>query len=162
MKARQVAREMGMELTFLQPMYNLVKRQAEVEILPMAVSEGFRVCPYSPLGGGLLTGKYADGEGGRIADDQMYARRYAPEWMREAAAGLKALADEAGVHPATLAVAWVARHPGVRGPIISARSVDQLEPSLAAIDFELDDDLYRRVSELSPAPPPANDRLEEA
>ena len=47
----------------IQPMYNLVKRQVEVEILPMAISEGFAVVPYSPLGGGLLSGKYAAGRG---------------------------------------------------------------------------------------------------
>ncbi|MBT8424291.1 MAG: aldo/keto reductase [Silicimonas sp.] len=162
MKARQAARDMGIDLTFLQPMYNLVKRQAEVEILPMAISEGFYVCPYSPLGGGLLTGKYAAGDGGRIKDDPMYAVRYAPEWMHEAAAGLKALSDEAGVHPATLAVAFVARHQGTWGPIISARSAEQLAPSLAAMDFEMDDALYVRIAGLTPAPPPANDRLEEA
>jgi aryl-alcohol dehydrogenase-like predicted oxidoreductase len=162
MKARGVARELGIDVTFLQPMYNLVKRQAVVEILPMAASEGFYVCPYSPLGGGLLTGKYVSGGGGRIRDDKMYATRYALDWMHEAAAGLKALADEVGVHPATLAVAWVARHAGVWGPIVSARSAEQLRPSLAAIGFEMDDAFYARVSALSPTPPPANDRLEEA
>jgi len=162
MKARQIARGLGIDVQVLQPMYNLVKRQAEVEILPMAVSEGFRVCPYSPLGGGLLTGKYAGGEGGRIRDDKMYATRYAPEWMHAAAAGLKALAAEAGVSPATLAVAWAARHPGVTGPIVSARSAEQLAPSLAAIRFQMDDALHARISALSPAPPPATDRLEEA
>lgn len=161
MKAEAIARELGFAITALQPMYNLVKRQAEVEILPMAVSEGFAVCPYSPLGGGLLTGKYAAGSGGRLKDVQMYAARYAPEWMHEAAAKLAALAAEAGVHPATLAVAWVARHPGVWGPITSARSVGQLEPSLAAIGYQMDDDLYAKVSALTPTPPPANDRLEE-
>ncbi len=162
MKAQGIARDLGFTITALQPMYNLVKRQAEVEILPMAMSEGFAVCPYSPLGGGLLTGKYASGAGGRLKDVQMYAARYAPEWMHQAATDLAKLAAEAGVHPATLAVAWVARHPGVWGPITSARSVEQLTPSLDAISFEMDDDLYDAVSALTPTPPPANDRLEEA
>lgn len=162
MKAQGLAREMGFAIAFLQPMYNLVKRQVEVEILPMSVSEGFAVCPYSPLGGGLLTGKYAGGGGGRLKDDDRYAERYAPGWMGEAAAALKEIAGEIGVAPATLAVAWVARHAGVWGPIISARSVEQLEPSLAALDFRMDDALYARLSALSPAPPPATDRLEEA
>lgn len=162
MKARQVARDLGIDVTFLQPMYNLVKRQAEVEILPMAVSEGFFVCPYSPLGGGLLTGKYAAGESGRIRSDAMYAQRYGQDWMHRAAADLNVVAENLGVAPATLAVAWVARHPGVWGPIVSARSVAQLRPSLDAIGFEMDDELYARLSSLSPTPPPANDRLEEA
>ncbi|RZW05847.1 MAG: aldo/keto reductase, partial [Rhodobacteraceae bacterium] len=60
------------------------------------------------------------------------------------------------------AVAFVARHQGTWGPIISARSAEQLAPSLAAIDFEMDDALYARIAGLTPAPPPANDRLEEA
>ncbi|MEK6216621.1 MAG: aldo/keto reductase [Boseongicola sp.] len=161
MKAQRVAEDLGVRIKFLQPMYNLVKRQVEVEILPMAVSEGFAVAPYSPLGGGLLTGKYQGDAGGRITDDPMYSQRYAPEWMHRAANGLKNLASKAGVHPATLAVAWVARHEGVHGPIISARSADQLAPSLAAIDYQLDDDLYAAMSALSPTPAPATDRLEE-
>ena len=162
MKARHVARDMGIDVTFLQPMYNLVKRQAEVEILPMAESEGFYVCPYSPLGGGLLTGKYAAGQGGRLQDDAMYSARYGVDWMHQTAVDLSALSNELGVAAPTLAAAWAARNPGVWGPIITARSVEQLQPSLAAIQFDMDDALYARVSALSPTPPPANDRLEEA
>ncbi|MEM9426192.1 MAG: aldo/keto reductase [Pseudomonadota bacterium] len=161
MKARQIARDMGFDITALQPMYNLVKRQVEVELLPMAESEGFAVCPYSPLGGGLLTGKYLKGGSGRLAEDDRYAARYAPEWMTKTASGLVALADEVGVSASTLAVAWVARHPGVFGPIISARTVAQLAPSLKAMRFSMSDTLYDRVSALSPRPPPATDRLEE-
>ena len=146
----------------LQPMYNLVKRTAEVELLPMAESEGFAVCPYSPLGGGLLTGKYARGEGGRIRDDKMYSQRYGADWMFDAAEGLNGIAAETGVHAATLAVAWVARNPGVWGPIVSGRSAEQLGPSLKAIGFDMDDALYARLSALSPAPPRYNDRSEEA
>lgn len=162
MKARQIAIEMDIEIRVLQPMYNLVKRQAEVEILPMAISEELIVCPYSPLGGGLLTGKYARGEKGRLNENTMYANRYAPLWMYEAAEALVTLAAEVSVHPATLAVAWTARHAGVWGPIISAKSLEQLEPSLKAIDFDMDAALYARIAALSPAPAPDNDRLEEA
>lgn len=161
MKARGIARSMGFDVTAVQPMYNLVKRQVEVEILPMAISEGFAVCPYSPLGGGLLTGKYQTGGTGRLKEDDRYAVRYAPGWMGEAAAGLVAIAEELGVAPATLAVAWVAQHAGVWGPIISGRTAEQLKPSLAALAYAMDAELYARVSALSPAPPPATDRLEE-
>jgi 1-deoxyxylulose-5-phosphate synthase len=162
MKAEAVARAAGIGITMIQPMYNLVKRQAEVEILPMALSEGFAVVPYSPLGGGLLSGKYASGDSGRLTDDPMYKARYAPNWMHNAAKGLSAIAAELGTHPATLAVAWAARHPGVTAPIISGRSAEQLAPSLAALSLTMDDALYARLSALSPAPPPATDRLEEA
>jgi len=162
MKAQGVAARLGTRIDVIQPMYNLVKRQAEVEILPMALDQGLSVCPYSPLGGGLLTGKYAAGGSGRLTEDARYAARYAPGWMHEAAVGLAALAAQTGVAPATLAVAWAAAHPARPAPIISARSLDQLRPSLAAADFVLTPALHARITALSPAPAPATDRLEEA
>ncbi|MCK0168934.1 aldo/keto reductase [Jannaschia sp. S6380] len=161
-KAQAVAAGMGVRIDMIQPMYNLVKRQAEVEILPMAASEGIAVAPYSPLGGGLLSGKYAAGGTGRLSTDARYAARYGPDWMHRAAAGLADLAGEMGHHPATLAVAWVAAHPDVTAPIVSARHADQLAPSLAAATLPMDDELRARLSALSLDPPPATDRLEEA
>ena len=109
----------------------------------------------------MLTGKYAAGDSGRLSHDAHYASRYRQQWMHEAAAALVKLAAEVEVAPATLAVAWVARNPGVWGPIASARSAEQLAPSLAAMSFEMDDDLYAQVSALSVAPPPATDRDEQ-
>jgi len=162
MKAQCLAIERGSRIAILQPMYNLVKRQAEVEILPMCAAEGIVCAPYSPLGGGLLTGKYARGEGGRLKDQENYARRYAPEWMHAAARDLAELAAELGTHPATLAVAWVAAHPAGPVPIVSARSAGQLAPSLDAMRYPMDGELRARLAALSPAPPPATDRLEEA
>jgi aryl-alcohol dehydrogenase-like predicted oxidoreductase len=161
MKAQAVAEKRGTRIDILQPMYSLVKRQAEVEILPMALSEGIAVAPYSPLGGGLLTGKYADGGQGRILDDPSYATRYGPSWMHETARALSRHAATLGQSPATLAVAWAAKHPGVTAPIIGARSVAQLAPSLAAGTFELDEGLKARIDALSRRPAPATDRLEE-
>lgn len=162
MKAARVAAGFELAISILQPMYNLVKRQAEVEILPMAASEGFHVAPYSPLGGGLLTGKYAAGQGGRLLEDDKYKARYGQGWMHEAAAALAGIGQELGVSPATLAVAWAARHPAVTGPILSARTVEQLQPSLAAIGYQMSDELYARITALTPTPAPATDRLEEA
>jgi aryl-alcohol dehydrogenase-like predicted oxidoreductase len=161
MKAARVAHDFSLSITMLQPMYNLVKRQAEVEILPMAQAEGFAVVPYSPLGGGLLTGKYGAGATGRITDDPMYKARYGQDWMHAAAASLSDFAAELGVSPITLAVAWVARNPGITAPIVSGSSAAQLQPSLAAMTFDMDDDLYARITALTPTPPPATDRTEE-
>ncbi len=163
MKGQAIAAREGFpRIDILQPMYNLVKRQVEVEILPMALSEDIAVVGYSPLGGGLLTGKYADNRGeGRLAEDEMYEGRYGPDWMHQAAADFAAFAKARDVHPATLAVAWAARHPGHTCPIISAKSTEQLAPSLAALDFTMDDTLYEEISAMSPTPPPATDRLEE-
>ncbi|MEL7344313.1 MAG: aldo/keto reductase [Pseudomonadota bacterium] len=162
MKAQSVAAAMGTRIDIIQPMYSLVKRQAEVELLPMAASESIAVASYSPLGAGLLTGKDAGAGDGRLATDARYAARYGEAWMHEAGAGLTALAQSLGHHPATLAVAWAAHHPSVTAPIISARNAAQLAPSLAAKDLHLSDADYAAVSALSPTPPPATDRLEEA
>ncbi|MFO6466003.1 aldo/keto reductase [Jannaschia sp. KMU-145] len=162
MKAQGVAAALGTRIAIMQPMYNLVKRQAEVELLPMALDQGIAVAPYSPLGGGLLTGKYADGGEGRIRSDERYAARYGQDWMHETATALGALARERGVDSATLAVAWAMGQPGVTAPIVSARSPEQLAPSLAAAAFEMDDALRDRITALSRAPAPATDRLEEA
>ncbi|WP_099826793.1 aldo/keto reductase [Oceaniglobus indicus] len=163
MKAESVARALGTTIAMIQPMYNLVKRQVEVEILPMARSEGYAVVPYSPLGGGLLTGKYGNGGGaGRLKESAMYSSRYSQQWMYDTAAALTDLAREIGENPITLAVAWAARHPDITAPIISGRTVEQLQPSLNAMSFDMDDALYARITALSPTPAPATDRLEEA
>ncbi len=161
-KACHVAAQFDLKIDALQPMYNLVKRQAEVEILPACRDQHVAVVPYSPLGGGLLTGKYAQGAGGRLKDVDMYTKRYDVTWMHEAAAALPGIAAEHDTQAATLAVAWVAMNPNVAAPIISARSVEQLAPSLAALDFDMSKALYDRLTALTPAPPPATDRLEEA
>ncbi len=162
MKAQAVCATLGTRIDVIQPMYNLVKRQAEVEILPMAADQDMQVCAYSPLGGGLLTGKYATGGTGRLTEDERYAARYGPAWMHDSATALTALAAELRVDAATLAVAWVAANPAKVSPIISARSAAQLEPSLAAESFDISPALYARISALSPTPAPATDRLEEA
>jgi len=162
MKAQAVAKSLGTQIDVIQPMYNLVKRQAEVEVIPMAFDQGIKIVPYSPLGGGLLTGKYAKGETGRITEDTRYAERYSQKWMHDAARDLSEFAAMEGVSPATLAVAWVAAHKSGPAPIISARSVEQLAPSLAAVDFKMSDHLYDTLTALTPTPPPATDRLEEA
>ncbi|MGR3462970.1 MAG: aldo/keto reductase [Roseovarius sp.] len=161
MKAACIAARFDLQISILQPMYSLVKRQAEVEILPMAASEGMVVAGYSPLAGGLLTGKYARGETGRLIGNERYAIRYGQDWMQDAATALVDIAAELGTDPATLAVAWAAGHPAGPVPLISGRSAEQIAPSLAAIDFEMDDALYQRLAALTPAPPPATDRTEE-
>ena len=161
MKAQAVAREAGTRIDAIQPMLNLVKRQAESELLPMAQDQQIAVFPYSPLGGGLLTGKYRAGAEGRLTESQMYSRRYGEDWMHSMAGNLVTLANELRIDPATLAVAWAMRRPGVTAPIISARNVDQLGPSLAALDLDPDAGLLARVGGLSRPPAPATDRTEE-
>lgn len=165
MKAQGIAVNKGLaRIECLQPMYNLVKRQAEVEILPMAENEEIGVIPYSPLGGGLLTGKYAaDGraDAGRLIENKMYSKRYGLADYYQSAADFAAHASERGLQPATLAVAWVMAHPAVTAPIIGARNQAQLESSLAALDVAITPEWYDEIAALSLTPPPAHDRLEE-
>ena len=161
MKAQSVAVGLGTRIDVIQPMLNLVKRQAEVEILPMTRDQNIQVCAYSPLGGGLLTGKYAKSKAGRLADSDMYAARYGPAWMHDATVALSGIAADLGVSPATLAVAWIRRHTPDVHPILSARSLAQLQPSLDALTYQMSDATYAKITALSPTPPPATDRIEE-
>ncbi len=161
MKAQAVAQNMGTRVDVIQPMYSLVKRQAEVELLPMCAAENILAASYSPLGSGLLTGKYSTGEAGRLVEDPRYGARYGQDWMHRAAAGLSEIAKEVGTHPATLAVAWAAAHPTHPAPILSARSLAQLTPSLEGVNYHMTSELYARITALTPTPPPATDRIEE-
>ena len=162
MKAKKNAIDLGISIDVIQPMYNLVKRQAEVELLPMAEEEKIVVCPYSPLGGGLLTGKYIkEGIVGRLTNDSRYNKRYAPEWMHQTAEKLLILSKTYNISPATLAVAWVSKNPNITAPIISAKTIDQLQPSLDVLNYKMSDELYTEITRLSLSPAPATDRLEE-
>ena len=155
------AKEQLARFELLQPMYNLLKRQAEVEMLPLAVSEQLGVISYSPLGGGLLTGKYGvkkrPGQG-RLVEEQRYTARYADEMNFVVADRFTTYAAEHGMHPATLAVAWVMSNPALTAPIIGARNLEQLEPSLAALDVDMTPQWRNEISSLSVTPAPATDR----
>ena len=147
----------------VQPMYNLVKRQAEVEILPLAESENLGVISYNPLGGGILSGKYGkdrQAEQGRLTGDDMYRRRYGAQWMYDTAMKFTHFAADNGYHPVGLAVAWAAHHPAITAPIMGARNVKQLQDSLQAADIEMSPELYNEICRLTPTPPPATDRSE--
>jgi aryl-alcohol dehydrogenase-like predicted oxidoreductase len=122
------------------------------------------VTTYSPLGGGLLTGKYGTErrpESGRLVENEMYVKRYRLQEYYEIAERFSSHAEERGVHPVSLAVAWVMANPAVTAPIIGARNVAQLEPSLAAIEVAMTPEWRAEISALSIEPPPATDRLEE-
>src|SRR5215471_4295115 len=147
-------------LQVIQPMYNLVKRQAEVEILPMALANGIGVIPYSPAAAGLLSGKYFGEASGRLKTNKMYEARYGDPWMIEVAEKYVAFCRQSGLHPVGTAIAWVAAHPAVTAPIVGARNVEQLKDSLAAINVEMTPELRSEIAALSPTPAPATDRSE--
>ena len=144
-----------------QPMYNLVKRQAEVEILPMAEANGIGVIPYSPGAAGLLSGKYSGQASGRLKTNKMYEARYGEPWMFDVAEKFVAFCRQRGLHPVGAAVAWVGAHPAVTAPIIGARNLEQLQDSLGAANVDMTPALRAEITALSRTPPPATDRLEE-
>ena len=168
--AWQVAKALGISakegwarFECMQPMYNLAKRQAEVEILPMALSEQVGVIPYNPLGGGLLTGKYGRTrrpDSGRLLESEMYAKRYGDDYVYDVAEKFTDFAMARGFDPVALAVAWVGSHPAVTAPILGARNVQQLEGSLGSVEIDITPQLRAEIGTLSAEPPPAHDRSE--
>ena len=112
----------------------------------------------------MLTGKYGIDkrpEWGRLLQQDNYIKRYANPVFYEDAERFVRYAGDQGVHPVTLAVAWVMGHGDVTAPIVGGRDLDQLKPSLAALDFAMSAEMRAEVSALSIAPPPATDRDEE-
>jgi aryl-alcohol dehydrogenase-like predicted oxidoreductase len=147
----------------IQPMYSLVKRQAEVELLPMAQANNVGVVAYSPSGGGLLSGRYAQpGAQGRHTTNKMYKLRYGDEWMHDTAAKFVAFCQAREWHPISAAVAWVAAHPAITAPIIGGRSLEQMRASLDSVKITMTVELRAEIAALSRTPPPATDRSDEA
>jgi len=140
----------------VQPRYNLVFREFERELFPLCLDEGIAVIPYNPIAGGILSGKHdratPPDEGTRFTlgtAGRTYQDRYWNEHVFDTVDALAALADDAGMPLATLAVAWVLRHPAVTAPIVGASRPEQLDGTLAAVDVTLDDDLVERLDTLT-------------
>jgi len=150
-EAHYVARSIGTE-SFVteQPPYNLLDRRIERELLPFCRTYGYGVIPWSPLAGGMLSGKYlksAPGEGRYAKSDPGKRLEKLPE---EKLFGLKGLAEKSGMSMATLSLAWVANQPGITAPIIGARSVEQLAESVEACQVKLDAGVLTGIDELFP------------
>ena len=158
------AREGLARFECIQPLYNLVKRQAEVELLPMAEAEKIGVMTYNPLGGGLLSGKYgvrSKPRQGRLIDNPMYVKRYGDPLNFEIADAFCDHSKERGVHPAALATAWGMSHPAVTASVMGARNLDQLNDLLGALEIRMTPEWRAEISALSIEPPPVTDRSEE-
>nr|WP_277396688.1 aldo/keto reductase [Pandoraea nosoerga] len=143
----------------VQPRYNLLFRQIERELLPLASEEALAVIPYNPLAGGLLTGKYrhdATPSEGRFTATvgkagAMYQQRYWHEREFETIETLKGIASEAGESLTRLSLAWVLANPVVTSAIIGASRVEQLTETLGTIDYALDAELKAKLDEASHA-----------
>ncbi len=138
-----------------QPPYSLADRRIERELLPMAQTFGYGIIPWSPLAGGLLTGKYGRGKEtpaqARYADasrSNLSAR--VTERLFDALEALEAFVSERGESMSAVALAWVLQRPGVTSPIIGSRTLEQLEDNLTAIDVKLTKEDTARLDEIFP------------
>lgn len=139
-----VSKEYGLNRTVCeQPPYNLLDRRIERELLPMARTYGIATIPWSPLAGGLLTGKYSrdtpppsDSRFADVKNNALQQRRMNDQ-IWDVIEGLKGLADEKGCTLSQFSLAWVAQQPGVTSPIIGPRTMEQLEDNLKALEVKI-------------------------
>jgi aryl-alcohol dehydrogenase-like predicted oxidoreductase len=142
----------------LQPQYNLLAREIEWEVVPAAEANGLGLLPWSPLGGGWLTGKYRREEAPtgptRLGENpdrgvEAYDRRGRTERTWDVVDAVRAIALERGDSMAQVALAWVAARPAVTSVILGARTLDQLDDNLAAIDVRLSTEEIDRLDVVS-------------
>jgi len=141
-------------LDSIQPRYNLLFRENEREMLPYCAEEGIGVIPYNPIAGGLLSGKHVrtspPPEGTRFTlgwAGPAYQQRYWHDRQFDTVEELRKLADEAGVSLVTLSVAWVLANKAITAPIVGASRPDQLDTSIAATEYQLDDELKAKLDD---------------
>ena len=157
MKALHLSSTLGFaRYDCIQPQYSLVCREIEREHLPLCREEGVGVIPWSPLGGGLLTGKIRTGtpppEGSRTAIDPVSRERLESERNLAIVETLIAVAASIGKTPSQVALAWVAEQASVTAPIFGARTLEQLEDNLGAGDLRLGEEAHKRLEEASALP----------
>jgi aryl-alcohol dehydrogenase-like predicted oxidoreductase len=159
-KSVDLSRRHGWEpFACLQPLYNLLDREAEWDLLPVCRGEGLGVIPWSPLRGGWLSGKYHRGLNAPPADTRVTIadqKGWSESWSRygnERTWGivdeLQAVAKDTGKTVAQVALRWVLQRPGVTSPIIGARSMTQLEDNLGSTGWSLSDELMTRLTTVS-------------
>jgi aryl-alcohol dehydrogenase-like predicted oxidoreductase len=163
-QAVDVARRNGWTLPVtLQPQYNLLVREIEWEIVPAAMANGLGLLPWSPLGGGWLTGKYRREEqpsgATRLGENpsrgvEAYDRRSGRRRTWAVVEAVRTVAEQSGASMAQVALAWLSDRPGVTSVILGARTIEQLEDNLLAADLHLSEEqlaLLDRASDPEPA-----------
>lgn len=145
----------------LQIEYSLVERTVEHELMPMAAALGLGVLPWSPLGGGVLAGKYsradvADSRDAAVSDSRrgvIAASGHLTERAIDIAQAVGAIAAELGATPSQVALAWTLAHPAVVSPVMGARTLAQAQENLSALDVALSAAHLERLDRASaPAP----------
>lgn len=149
-----VAKELGANRFICeQPPYHLLDRRIERELIPAAQTFGVALIPWSPLAGGLLTGKYRRGEefpeGSRWADttNPVYRRRFSDR-IWDVVEPLEAMAKEKGCTVSQLALAWVEQRPGVTSPIIGPRTMEQFDDNLGARDVTFTEEELKAIDRM--------------
>ena len=135
----------------LQISYSLIERTVERELIPMAREMGMGVSPWSPLGGGVLSGKYGRGEASSRKDMNTATGRLSDHTL-EIAAVVCAVADEVGCSPAQVALAWTMQDSVVTSPVLGVRTPAQLEDNLGALDVSISADQLARLDAVSKVP----------
>lgn len=134
------------EFSSLQPQYNLLTRATEFELIPLCLAEDIAVIPWSPLKGGLLTGKYDRDKSGADGESRIWENvrkgRDAPwkvneDYVWKVVDALKKVAGETGKTPSQVALNWVLSRKGITSPIIGVRNISQLEDNLGATGWKL-------------------------
>ncbi len=149
-EAQWVAERRGLErLRTEQPPYSMLNRRIEAEVLPVAQRYGLGTLVWGPLGQGMLTGRVRKG----LPTDLVRAgffQAFSDERRLDAVEQLVALADEAGLPMAHLAMAFAITHPGVTSALLGPRTLEQLDGLLAGVDVTLTDDILDRIDEIVP------------
>jgi aryl-alcohol dehydrogenase-like predicted oxidoreductase len=157
MKALGIARATGLPAFVSQQVYlSLQERSAEYEIVPSALDQGLGLLIWSPLAGGLLSGKYRRGEdapeGSRHATDWDEPPIYDEDKLYDTIEVLVEVAEDKGVSPAQVALAWLLHRPGVSTVIVGARTDEQLKDNLAAAELTLTEEERDRLEQVSRPP----------
>ncbi|MBC8170440.1 MAG: aldo/keto reductase [Anaerolineae bacterium] len=152
-EALWVSKEYGLNRFICeQPAYNLLDRRLEREFVPMAQTYGVAIIPWSPLAGGLLSGKYE--RGAALPEDSRYDAFWrgveVPEAAFDVIDTVKALAQEKGCTASQLALAWVMQQPGITSAIIGPRTRKHLDDNLLAVEIQLTEDDLKRLDAAAP------------
>jgi aryl-alcohol dehydrogenase-like predicted oxidoreductase len=151
-EAQWVAERRGLErFRTEQPPYSIVNRSIEREVLPICQRYGMGTLVWSPLGQGVLTGRYRKGREAGTHRSQLHGQQhFADDRKLEVVEQLIPLAEKAGLPMAHLAMAFAIAHPGVTSAIIGPRTMEQLDDLLAGADVTLDDEILDRIDEIAP------------
>jgi aryl-alcohol dehydrogenase-like predicted oxidoreductase len=151
-EAQWVAERRGLErFRTEQPPYSIVNRSIEREVLPICQRYGIGTLVWSPLGQGLLTGRYRKGQQSDTHRSGLQgAQHFGDERKLDVVEQLTLLAKTAGLPMTHLAMAFAITHPGVTSAIIGPRTMEQLDDLLASADVTLDDEVLDRIDEIAP------------